>query len=117
MRSPVGSAFSVIVGRVTGSKTASHQLHKIMHKPEVEPVVVESPLSQRLTRKGVSIQVDIYDDGEGKWILEVVDVTQTSHVWDEHFETDQEALAEAIRALEEEPMEFMPMPRSAGDMH
>jgi hypothetical protein len=27
-------------------------------------------------------------------------------VWDEHFETDQLALTEALRALDEEPLEF-----------
>ena len=70
------------------------------------PPIVESPLSQRLTRNGVTVEVEIYGDQEGKWILEVVDQQKTSHVWDEHFDTDRQALAEAIRALEEEPMEF-----------
>lgn len=76
---------------------------------------VESPLSQRLTRNAITVQVDIYSDGNGKWILEVVDEEQTSHVWDDPFETDHEALAEAIRALEEEPTEFFAPP--AGDAH
>ncbi len=70
----------------------------------------ESPLSQRLTINAVTVQVDIYGDGQGKWILEVVDEQQTSHVWDDHFDTDHEALAEAIRALEEEPTEFLAGP-------
>jgi hypothetical protein len=42
----------------------------------------------------------------GKWILEVVDEGQTSHVWEDRFDTDHEALAEAIRALEG-PTEFL----------
>ena len=76
----------------------------------------ESPLSQQLTRHGVTVQVDIYTSGEddNKWILEVIDGTGTSHVWDARFETDVEALAEAIRALEEEPAEFMGGSESAG---
>ena len=43
----------------------------------------------------------------GGWILEIVDAENTSHVWDEHFETDQQALTEALRALDEEPLQFL----------
>jgi hypothetical protein len=43
---------------------------------------VESPLSQQLTRNGVTVRVDIYADREGKRILEVVDQENASHVWD-----------------------------------
>jgi hypothetical protein len=93
------------------------------HRPDFvgdlddEPDFVESPLSQALTRNGTTVQVEIYADEDGKWILEVIDRQQTSHVWDEHFDTDQQALAEAIRALEEEPMDFMTKPESARDIH
>lgn len=68
---------------------------------------IKSPLSQRVTRNGVTVQIEIYEDGDGRWILEVVDVGNASHVWDEHFETDQQALDEALRALDEEPLEFL----------
>lgn len=71
-----------------------------------EPDFIESPLSQQVTRHGVTVKVDIYADNTGKWILEVVDADNASHVWEEHFETDQLALAEALRALDEEPLEF-----------
>jgi hypothetical protein len=37
----------------------------------------------------------------------VGDAENTSHVWDEHFETDQQALTEALRALDVEPLEFL----------
>ncbi|WP_240531176.1 hypothetical protein [Variovorax boronicumulans] len=83
-----------------------------------EPPYVKSPLSRRLTRHGVTVQVEIYGDGEGKWILEVVDAHWSSHVWDDHFETDQQALAEAIRALEEETIDFIdPPPPESGNLH
>lgn len=72
-----------------------------------EPDFVESPLSQHVTRNGVTVRVDIYGDSDRRWILEIVDAENTSHVWDEHFETDQQALDEALRALEEEPLEFL----------
>jgi len=52
-----------------------------------------------------------------RWILEVVDQERTSHVWDDHFVSDDLALAEAIRALEEEPMEFMPNLSGPRDVH
>lgn len=77
-----------------------------------EPELIESPLSQHVTRNGVTVKVEIYGDNDGRWILEVVDVENASHVWDEHFETDELALAEALRALDEEPLEFFG--RSAG---
>jgi hypothetical protein len=72
-----------------------------------EPDFLKSQLSQSVTRNGVTVRVEIYGDSNDRWILEIVDVQNTSHVWDEHFDTDQLALAEALRALEEEPLEFL----------
>lgn len=72
-----------------------------------EPDFIDSPLSQSVTRNGVAVRVEIYGDSQGAWILEIVDAENTSHVWDEHFETDQHALTEALRALDEEPLEFL----------
>ncbi len=74
------------------------------HDPE--PEIVVSALSQSVTRHGVSVRVEIYGALEGGWILEVVDAQNASHVWDVRFETDQQAWAEALRALDEEPLEF-----------
>jgi len=71
-----------------------------------EPHFIGSPLSQRVMRNGVTVNIDIYGDSEGRWILEIVDAERASHVWGEHFETDQQALDEALRALDEEPLEF-----------
>ena len=71
-----------------------------------EPEFIASALSQSITRHGVSVRVDIYGDSHGEWILEIVDAENTSHVWDARFETDQQALAEALRALDEETLEF-----------
>jgi hypothetical protein len=75
-----------------------------------EPDFVESPLSQSVTRNGVTVQVEIYGDGNGRWILEIVDAENNSHVWDEPFETEQLAFSEALRALDEEPLEFLGRP-------
>jgi hypothetical protein len=69
--------------------------------------LIYSPLNQTVTRNGVTVEVHIYKDDSTDWILEVVDGAGNSHVWDDHFLTDQAAFDEAMRALDEEPLEFM----------
>jgi len=54
-----------------------------------------SPLCQTITTDGKTFQVDIYDDGDGGWILEVIDGFNTSTIWDDSFATDGDALSEA----------------------
>ena len=76
-------------------------------------VLIQSPLSQTVTRNGVTAEVHIYKGADSDWILEMVDAAGTSHVWDNEFETDQQAFDEAMRALDEEPLAFMePTPGS-----
>jgi hypothetical protein len=72
--------------------------------------LIHSPLNQTITRNGVTVEVHIYKDDSTDWILEVVDSAGNSHVWDDHFLTDQAAFDEAMRALDEEPLEFMEPP-------
>jgi hypothetical protein len=81
-----------------------------------DPVLTYSPLNQTLTRNGVTVEVHIYKGRGSDWILEVVDAARNSHVWDEQFQTDQQAFDEAMRALDEEPLEFME-PTSGGQMN
>lgn len=64
--------------------------------------VIHSPLSQDITRDDRTVRASIYDDGEGKWILEVEDEYGNSSVWDQHFDTDRDALNEAYRTIQEE---------------
>ncbi len=63
-----------------------------------------SPLCREETRDGVTVEIHIYRGPAegGMWILEVVDEEDASTVWDELLETDQDALFEAMRAIEEE---------------
>ena len=75
--------------------------------PDDDHVLIYSPLNQTLTRNGVTVEIHIYKDSESDWILEVVDAGKNSHVWDDQFQTDQQAFDEAMRALDEEPLEFM----------
>ena len=58
-----------------------------------------SPLCQRISSGGKTAQVEIYGDGEGKWILEIEDEHGNSTVWDDPFETDSAALTEAKKSV------------------
>lgn len=62
---------------------------------------VPSPLSQSVTRDGKTVQIDIYEDGEGGWLLEIVDEYWNSTVWEAPFTSDREALDEALRTIDE----------------
>lgn len=69
----------------------------------VEPELIQSPLSQAITRDGHTLQVDIYRlEEEVDWLLEVVNEDGTSHVWDDRFATDQAALDAVHEAIDEE---------------
>ena len=59
---------------------------------ELDPTPRVSPLAQSVTRDGKTVQIDIYEDGEGGWLLEVVDEHGNSTVWDDSFASDREAL-------------------------
>ena len=66
-----------------------------------DPEIVMSPLCQEISKDGTKIQVDIYrgEDDPG-WVLEVIDEENASTVWDEPFDTDQEALDAAMEIIE-----------------
>ena len=68
-----------------------------------EPELIQSPLSQTITRDGHTLQVDIYRlEEEVDWLLEVVNEEGTSHVWGDRFATDQAALDAVHEAIDEE---------------
>lgn len=68
-----------------------------------EPELIQSPLSQTITRDGHTLQVDIYRlEEEVDWLLEVVNEEGTSHVLDDRFATDQAALDAVHEAIDEE---------------
>ncbi len=72
-----------------------------------DPVPRESPLSQVIERDGRSVKVGIYEDGTGGWLLEVVDEFGNSSIWDQSFETEQDALDEALKTIREEGIESL----------
>ena len=66
-----------------------------------DPEIVMSQLCREIIQDGTKIQVDIYrgEDDSG-WILEVIDEENASTIWDEPFDTDQEALDEVMEVIE-----------------
>jgi uncharacterized protein len=74
---------------------------------EVE--LIMSPLCQKVASNGKSVDVEIYGDGNGKWILEVVDEFNNSTVWEDPFATDQEALDELNDTLKTDGIECLIM--------
>lgn len=82
---------------------------------------IHSPLSQTLTRDGMSVEVQIYDDGNGAWLLEVVDQYGNSTVWDLPFPSDTEALEEVLKTIEEEGIKSLiglpPSPSKPNSLH
>jgi uncharacterized protein len=67
----------------------------------------QSLLAQSVTRDGKTVLVDIYEDGDGGWLLEVVDEYSNSTVWDAPFATDQEALDEALKSIDEDGIDSL----------
>ena len=58
-----------------------------------------SPLCQSISSGGKQLRIEIYGNGEGRWILEIVDEYNNSSVWDDSFETDAAALVEAKKSI------------------
>jgi hypothetical protein len=68
-----------------------------------DPEIVMSPLCQEVSKDGTKVQVDIFRcENEAGWILEVIDEENASTVWDQPFDTDQEALDAVIKVIEED---------------
>ena len=72
-----------------------------------EPEIKMSPLCQEVSSGGNTVSVEIYEDGEGEWILEVVDKYGISRVWDDSFPTDTAALNEVKKTILEEGIQAL----------
>jgi hypothetical protein len=67
-----------------------------------DPEIVMSPLCREIIENGTKIQVDIYSgEDDSGWILEVIGEENTSTIWDERFDTDQEALDTVMTVIEQ----------------
>ena len=73
-----------------------------------DPKPINSRHSGTFTKDGVSVQLYIYRLANTRWSLEVVDAEGTSTVWDDRFETDDEAREEFLCAIKNGMLEFQP---------
>lgn len=81
--------------------------------------IINSSLCDFISREELTVKVEIYRDQDSGWILEVVDEHGNSTVWDDVFDTDQRALDEALRTIDQEGIAALigaPSIRNAGAM-
>lgn len=65
--------------------------------------IERSPLSQTISKDGITVQILIYrGESDNGWLLEVVDDEDASTVWEDTFDTDEAALAEAMDTIAKE---------------
>ncbi len=68
-----------------------------------DPNLVHSGRSRQVTVDGHNLKIEIYRlEDCPEWSLEVVDEDGTSTVWDNLFETDEAAINEALKTIDEE---------------
>lgn len=68
-----------------------------------DPNLVTSGKSKRIVVDGYPFSIDIFRlETYTTWTLEVVDHQNTSHVWDEQFESDTEARDVAVKTIKAE---------------
>ena len=51
---------------------------------------------------GKSVEVQVYEDGAGGWLLEIVDEYWNSTCWQSPFEPAEDAFDEATKTIKEE---------------
>lgn len=66
-----------------------------------------SILCRDITIDGKTVRIEIYEDGEGGWLLEIVDEYFNSTVWSDSFDTEEEALQEALDTIEKEGIDSL----------
>jgi len=64
--------------------------------------LIHSKLCQVVSGEGTQVDIQIYRSKDSNWSLEVIDETGASTVWDDLFPTDQMALDEALKTIQEE---------------
>ena len=74
--------------------------------------VVKSDLCETIERKGKVLDINIFSDGNGGWLLEVIDKYGNSTVWNEPFSTDMAAYIEVIEAIHNEGIDTFINPKA-----
>jgi hypothetical protein len=72
-----------------------------------DPEVKMSPLCQEISSADKTVKVDIYEDGNVGWFLEVADEHCNSTAWDDSFPTDTAALTEVKKIIMEEGIQAL----------
>lgn len=67
-----------------------------------DPKLVDSPLSRVIEEDGERVEIFIYSIEDAEWTLEIVASDGCSTVWEEPFESEEVALAEALSAIKDE---------------
>jgi hypothetical protein len=70
-----------------------------------------SPLCRTVTKDGWSLRIVIYQARKGQWMLEIANDADVSTCWIEPFKTDEAALSEALKAIEENSIEYFHEPQ------
>jgi len=70
-----------------------------------------SELCRTVTKDGWELEIFIFEDGEGKWLLKIVDDSDTANCWTESFDTEQQALDEALKTIEENSIDYFYEPQ------
>ena len=104
-----GSAAGDIIWR-TFLTFGNHAMHD-------ENDLIYSPLQQRYTVDGKTVEVCIYRMPDTGWTLEVVDQYNNSTVWDGEFNTDQEAFDLFLEEIKDEGIEAMIGPEPGLSVH
>ncbi|WP_397587100.1 hypothetical protein [Sphingobium fuliginis] len=73
---------------------------------DIDPPIIDSPLSQIVSQDGVTVQVRIFKlEEDDVWTLEVINESGTSTVWEDPFPADTDAFDAFTRAVEVEGIE------------
>src|SRR5690606_6913814 len=73
---------------------------------EEEPELINSALERQVTQDGLTVNIYIYrGETEDNWLLEIEDHLGGSTVWDDRFPTEQAALDEALKVIDEDGIE------------
>ena len=72
---------------------------------EEDPKIVYSSRCTKFFKDGQTVEVNIFRiETESTWHLEVINEQNTSTVWDDPFDSDEEAYAEFLSTVEVEGM-------------
>ncbi|MFT5084984.1 MAG: hypothetical protein ACI9Y1_003041 [Lentisphaeria bacterium] len=96
---------SILLRQLLPALCAKTIIESLQMNTEIE--IKKSPLCQTVESNEKTVQVEIYSDGNGKWLLEVVDEYNNSTVWEDLFPSDQAALDELNDTIKTEGIDCL----------